>query len=82
MVMQQHSIKHNFFLQENEHLGSIEAYPVDLSLFLDISQEASVPRDCFSVLSARYDPIGIVLYALLWWNNYLQAGTSSRERLF
>jgi glycosyltransferase involved in cell wall biosynthesis len=82
MVMQRHSIKHDNFLRENEHIRGAEAYPVDLSLFLDMSQEHPAPRDRSSVSSLRDDPIVIAQYALLWWNNYLASGNEQSREAF
>lgn len=77
MVTQQHSIERDAFLQENKHGTGIATYPVDLSLFLDISQMQFVLKESSSAsLLESSDPITVAQCALIWWNRYM----ANRER--
>src|SRR5947209_20517566 len=83
MVTQQNSIKHDAFLQENGH-GTIAAvYPVDLSLFQDISRTHLAPVDVsFKSLSDWGDPIAAAQCALAWWNRQVASGEEQSREAF
>lgn len=81
MVTQQHSIKRDVFLQENEHGIGAVAYPLDLSLFLDLSRTYLAPEDTSSDSSLENtDPVVVAQFALACWNRYVTKGEEqSRE---
>jgi glycosyltransferase involved in cell wall biosynthesis len=81
MVMQQQSSKLHTLLQENKHGSDAAEYPVDLSLFLDISRMHFASGESSSVSSLEgKDPIAVTQCALIWWNRYVGSGdVQSRE---
>src|SRR5947208_17056746 len=72
MVTQQHNIRHDVFLQKNEYAIDAAAYPIDLSLFLNISRIDLAPGDSSSASSLKTpDPIVVAQQALACWNAYV-----------
>jgi len=81
MVIQRQSVERDVLLQENEQGAT--AYPVDLSLFLDISQPYLVPGDSSSAASlSGDDPVAIAQCALARWNKYVASGEEKPREAF
>jgi glycosyltransferase involved in cell wall biosynthesis len=76
MTIQQHGNGCDVLSQENEHNISADAYPVDLSLFLNLSQMQTA-----SALEED-DPIVVAQYALACWNSYVANGEGQSKKAF